>query len=201
MPMNDPRLVFDAAPHTYHWDGRKMFSVSEVLRENALSGSDWFTEGSRARGTYVHDGIALFHENELDIASIVPEYRGYFDAYFRFYEQYQPDVEHQECFLCDPLRGYAGKGDIVLRPSGSPFRKLIDVKTGAVPPSVGLQTAAYAAPLCEVLGDPYIERACLRLGENGAFELIPLEDPTDWDHFEAALRLLHWRVQHGRYGS
>lgn len=208
MPMNDPRLAFDKAAHTYAWEGRPLFGVSEILKEAGMTGSDWFTPESCQRGSYVHSGIALFHAGELDEAAIEPAYRPFFEAYFRFVERCKPDVLHQECRLADPDLGYGGTGDLVCgvelvgtefpSPALCPYVE-IDIKTGAVPSSVGPQTAAYGRIIAQAMGLPYIHRAYLHLQPSGQYALGWLDDFDDERVFLEALDILNWRRRHGRY--
>jgi hypothetical protein len=207
MPMNDPRLVFEPVAHTYHWEGRRLPSVSEVMRFGGLTHAKWFTDAARARGQYVHQGIVLWHVGELDVAAIEPAYRGYFEAYWRWINRHQPDVRHMECRVANALKGVAGTADQVIfgeiigveRPVMSwdiaPWTCL-DIKTGGVPRSVGPQTALYGEEIADALVQPYVHRAVLNLRADGTYKFNWLEDMSDHDVFSWALGLYHWSGGH-----
>lgn len=201
--LNDSRLVFDAQAHAYTLDGRALVSVTTALTEAGLIDPRHWTDEARDRGTAVHEAIALHTGGVLDLALVYPVYRPYVDGYLRFVEESRVVVEESERRLCDPVLGYAGTLDLLVAWTSEDGQRvtrrgLIDIKTGSVPPSVGPQTAAYLR--CARAWFPAgtaIYRFALHLPGDGTYRLVPLTNAQDELDFLAALRVAHFRRQHG----
>jgi hypothetical protein len=65
---NDLRLAFDDATHTYSLGPLTLTSVTQVLAMTGLARFDapWFSDAVKARGTYLHEAIAIDVEGDLD---------------------------------------------------------------------------------------------------------------------------------------
>lgn len=192
--MDTAPLTFDETAHRYTLDGRELPSVTRVLRDAGLidCSAPWFTEAVRDRGTFVHQAIALLVEGDLDWDTLDPGLVPYVQAFDRWRLDGGFIVEACELRLCDETLGYAGTADLLAKrwsgATGSWVSYLIDVKCGAVPPSVGPQTAAYLRCLAH---EGWRFRAVLNLRPDAAYRFDLLEDPEDEDDFLAALRLFH----------
>ncbi len=199
---HDLPLVFDAVAHRYFVGERELPSVTRILDEARLSdfSKPWFTDAVKERGQFVHDAIALDNAGALDYETLDPLLVGYVDGWRRYLEESGASVEHFEQSVCDRLVGYAGTLDaIVLEPSqrGPMRRTVIDIKP-ALYPSVGPQVAAYARAARELYPTTVLfQRAALVLPGDGTYRREPLTDTTDEPTFLAAVRIFHWRAQHG----
>jgi hypothetical protein len=178
-------LAFDPARHAYTHDGQEQVSVTGVLREAGLIEARWYTEDAAVRGTYVHEAIAMLHENDLDVSSLDPAIAPFVEAYQRFQAESGFQQQAWEQRVCDPALRCAGTVDLVGRfpdALGAGRVDLLDIKTGTVPTWVGYQTAGYAQ-----LGWIQARRWCLQLTADATYKLHPLTGRRDRDVFLAAL--------------
>ena len=133
-------LAFDAADHSYAFDGATIPSVTQVLEDCGIIDYSEIPAGIRTmaleRGRFVHE-VCQFHD-EGDLGEFDPKLAGYLDAWKRFRAEFgfTPDlIEHRG--HCQQW-GYAGTLD---RRSDN---VLLDIKTNCAPPWTAFQTAAYA---------------------------------------------------------
>lgn len=179
-------LRFDAEQHRYFAGTRELPSVTTVLREAGLIDTTFYTEDARDRGTTVHLAIQALDEGHG--THVDPEIAPYVAAYQRFCELTRPVWSHIEHRIADEALGYAGTLDRAGALAGA--KTVVDVKTGTVPPWVGLQTAAYR----RCLPEPHTwRRAALQLKADGSFSLHDLTDRRDEAVFLAALTLVQWK--------
>lgn len=195
----DDPVLFDFEPieHAYHYAGRRLPSVTDVLKDVGLldTSGPWFTEEVRTRGSYVHRAIELWAGGRLDEAVLDPMLAPYLAAYQRWATDERIEILGTEERVFDTALGYAGTLDIRGRKliAGRTHLVVVDVKTGQVPPSVAVQLAAYARPLAG-FHHPY----SLRLCADGTYESRSLVGDIGADEdWLAALRLYHWRTRHG----
>jgi len=170
--------------HHYFWNGNRVPGVTEILQSEGFIDTTWFTEASRDRGSYVHEACQYLLENDLAWDEIDEEYRPWIESFAQWVEAVRPEVVELETLHYSETWGYAGQLDWLLQIDGELW--LIDGKTGAVSPWVGLQTAAY-----EHLLDPIahtVRRAALKLRKDGKqASLVPQKDSQDWPDFLHAL--------------
>lgn len=199
---NDPRLQFDAEAHVYAIGDRRLPSVTQVLADVGVAdfSDPHFSDDVKARGRRIHHAIALDVEEALDDDTVTAELQPYIEGWRRFVAESSVEIEFWERPVCDPALGYAGTLDgIVILPQGrGPTRRtVLDVKR-ALYPSAGPQVAAYARCARDLYPSPVLlNRAALVLPGDGSYRLHMLVDATDEYTFLAALRLYHWRRQHG----
>lgn len=190
-----PELRFDEAAHAYYLGAQRLPSVTQVLAQL----EDWSKvdpvalELARVRGTHIHRMVDLDVHGNLDEESLAPEYHGYLRQWRKFLAETRFKPLLAECRVHDEIHGYAGTFD--LAGTLGPRFMLVDVKSGLVPRTVPLQTAAYlhAAVRCGKF-PASAERAALRLHED-SYRFFPIEShyASDLADFTAALRLHHWR--------
>lgn len=195
----DDPVLFDFEPveHVYHYAGRRLPSVTEILKDVGLIdvSGPWFTDEARTRGTYVHRAIELFAAGRLDESSVHESLVPYFTAFQRWLVDERIEVLGTEERVFDTTLGYAGTLDIrgMRQVAGRTHLIVADVKTGAMPPSVAVQLAAYSRTLTG-FHHPY----SLRLTPGGSYESRSLVTDIGADEdWLAALRLYHWRTRHG----
>lgn len=186
-------LKFDAATHTYSWNGITIPSVTQVLGQLvdlSMIPRD-VLERKRQIGQWVHAAIELDLNDDLDEESIDDEWRGYFDGWRKFKAESGFVMQEAEQQVFSPKFGYAGTLDLLgeLPKLG---QALIDTKcTAMLYPTVGPQTAAYA----EARGVTKAGRFALQLKPNGTYNLHPCKDRSDFGVFTAALTLFNWRAK------
>lgn len=199
---NDPRLAFDAETHTYTLGGRRLFSVTRVLGLSGLAAFDspWFSDAVKARGSALHEAIALEVEEALDEESLDDEQRGGLEGFRAFVRDTGAEVEYWERFLCDPDLGVAGRMDGILRMTdagGRRARWLVDIKR-ALYPCAAIQLAAYQDMAIALYEQPVVlRRAALVLPGDGRYKFEPFTDSADRTTWMSALRVVHWRNAHG----
>jgi hypothetical protein len=188
-----PLLAFDPAAHRYTLGDRVLPSVTQVLSAMTCDdASRFFTEASRERGTAVHLACQQIDEGQADGAAFSSSpYAGYIGAYWAFVSLVQPQWEGIEQRVVDELAGYAGTLDRTGTIQGQ--RVIVDIKTGTVPATVGLQLAAYR----RCLPNPVAwARYSLLLHDDTTYRWTPHTDRHDEAVFLAALRLYRWRQEH-----
>lgn len=210
----EPALnLFDADRHIYTSNGRWFPSVTQVLSEERFINFAGIPESTlaeaRARGTYVHQVLHLYLEDDFDIDDCDPRFRGYLDSAIAYLAEAKIKplrdsdgkpmaVEYR--FWHQP-RMFAGTVDYVgWDPDG--VLALTDFKSGnPTDVAADLQTAAYECGirdcLLPTLTEPYtgpIRRRAVRLFRDGApGKPEPYNDPHDLAIFFAALTCVHYR--------
>lgn len=208
------RLRFESEAHRYLLSGverpRELLSVTktfEIALEGTL-GEDYWTEEARQRGSFTHQAILYHSQHDLDLNTLHPIVKPFFDGYLKFVDDYQPEILHAEQPVFDEVSGYAGTFDLLcrLRRPGVVVSRaleldLVDVKSGAIPWTVGMQTAAYKRPVQLVYPGFLIRRWALNLRADGSYKL---EEVSRWkdarDHerqFLAVLLTAQLKLLHG----
>jgi len=155
-----------------------------MLRED-----NWSPEAALTRGRLVHRATEIIDKEEgggLDWPSLHPVLVPYCEAYLSFRQVFgfvpktieEPVVNHKY--------RYRGTPDRVTD------NILLDIKTGAVHPVEGPQTAAYAECFRRKL-----RRLTVHLMPNGKFTVQEWKDRADFPTFLACLQLFQWRIKHG----
>lgn len=207
------RLAFEPRQHRYVLDGRQrprdMMAVTKAIElafEGTL-GEEYWTQESRDRGSFTHQAILYHSQHDLDLNSLHPIVRPYFDGYLRFLGEYQPEILHAEQPVFDEALGYAGTFDLLcrLRRPGVVVSRaleldLIDVKSGTVPWTVGMQLAAYKRPVQLVYAGLLIRRWALNLRKDGTYTLDEVsrwKDAREHERqFLAALTVAQLKREH-----
>ncbi len=179
---------FDPIAHRYTLDGRVLPSVTQILR-----GLDDFSkvparvlEQARDRGQRVHAACNLDVLGILDENTVDDEVAPYLAQFRRFLRESGFTPTLTECRVYDDKLWYAGTLDLFGDLPGC-IDVQIDIKSGAIPRSVGPQTAAYANGLYKRAGLMTRRRYTLKL-EAGKYSLIPLDSTDDFGAFCRALK-------------
>jgi hypothetical protein len=197
-PRLQPVLAFDEASHTYTLDGRKVPSVTGVLKAlpNDYAMVDpAVLEQAAGLGRDVHKLIELDLADRLDVNSLDDELVDYLLQWqaFRATSGFQPILS--EARVASPRYRYAGTLDLFGRLNGRLV--LIDAKrTAAVPRSAGPQTAGYELALRESRPDllpvgTFVDRFALHL-KRDKWQLVPFRDTADQRVFLSALTIHNW---------
>lgn len=191
------KLSFDPATHTYRVGGVVYPSVTEVLgpAETFAGMFDGVPaeafETASARGTYVHEGMALLVRGSLDWDSLVEPWAQYIHTGARFLADSGIVVTGSEVPVYSEQLRVAGTIDLLGLWRHRPV--LIDYKaSAAVPPTVGPQTAGYHRLYRDLYGgSKRMHRYCVHLSPT-EYRVISLEDSRDEQIFLSSLNLFHW---------
>lgn len=189
-------IQFDEASHTYTVNGRRLPSVTEILKPVSADFGmvdPGVLDNARNRGVAVDKMIELHERDQLDHGALSDEMLGYLAAW----EQFKTDtgfvvldVQHR---VADARLGYAGTADVIgVNRNG--VGSVIDIKcTAADVPSVGPQTAAYAK------AEGVVGRYVLYLRPNSSGVIVPnlkpLTSAQDWNVFLACLTVHRFKNQ------
>ena len=149
-------------------------------------------ERARRFGQHVHAATDLLDRNNLDEETLDSGLVAHLDGYKLFLLETGFTVTHSEEQLYNPRQKYAGTLDKRGIWKGTTW--VLDLKSGAVPRTVGLQTAAYQQA-CE---EKPRRRLGLQLLPNN-YKLHACEDPADWSYFVSFLnvhRYMHKGITH-----
>jgi len=192
-------LIFNQDRHEYSDDGIIMPSVTQILVDNGVIDTTWFTEAGKDRGTAVHLALKYMDQGDLDADTVDEDLHGYLYAYEKFkretrFASYPEGIEQP---LADSQRRVAGTPDRVGAMFGN--RAIIDFKTGCLEPWVALQLAGYE-DLVRLGDSPFltpeeygIERYALQLKKDGKYKLRQFADSNDAYIFKAMTGIYHWK--------
>jgi len=180
--------------------------VTELGREAAIAAVAKRGEGERDRkggiGTRAHKAVEALLAGQDPVLD--PDTAPLFDQYQRFVEDWRFTPEWSEAAVCSERYGYAGTFDLYGKVGGR--RALVDIKTGYVAATAGIQLAAYGH--ADYIGKPgtadrwkvpevdvYL---VLKLQADG-YRLIPFDvTRAEVAAFLAAAHLLSWTRNEGR---
>lgn len=189
--MHAATLRFDEAQHRYYIGSRELPSVTKIL--SMLDSFEHVPpdvlEAARIFGTHVHMAVDLDNKGVLDEEALDPQLLPYLQGWRRFRAESGFEILHSEQRVVHELLGYAGTLDVVGNFRGS--FALLDVKSGALPRSVGYQTAAYVEAYGAMFGMKPGRRFCLQLSPEFAigYKLHALTKRTDWNGFVSCLNV------------
>jgi hypothetical protein len=187
MLSTEPGLTFDRAGHVYRYGGRVVPSVTQVLGmlQDFSNIDPDLLERSAEFGKHVHAMIDLETRGELDEEALDGELLPYLNQWRLFLRESGFKVTASEKQIYHPILGYAGTCDTLI---GQQTSWVLEVKSGAVPRSVGAQLAAYQ----QALSPKPRRRLCLKLTAND-YRLHECKDPRDFSLFVSCLNV--WRFQ------
>lgn len=193
------QLTFFDENHVYEVDGKKIPSVSEVMRfasREVYAGIDqWRLDNAADRGTRVHDAtLAVDANGSADVdADIAP----YVEAYVGFLKKFHPHYIASELALADTRRWFAGRLDrcaIINKKC-----VLMDIKTSARVETrlVQAQLTAYAWLWERNRPEKLDELYVLHLMGDGQFRFRRIE--RDDEYWSALLTLQHKFTKKGEF--
>lgn len=188
-----PGLTFDEDSHIYRMDGLEVPSVSaimEPLSRAKYSGISAKTLANAAeKGTSVHNGIENFIK--FGIVDVPEEYKGYFDAFLKWWDQYKPVPVASEVRLFNQAYRYAGTADLFAFVED--ILTLIDFKSTYTVSEMtcGVQLEAYARASISMGIEPKAKKI-LHLQRDGKFKYIDFK-PNDLERWRVftALKTVH----------
>lgn len=174
-------FAFDEESHEGSYDGQRVKSVTTILHEEGFIDTSFFTEYGRVKGTYTHDAVSLFLNNNLDEGSIDEAIKGRFEAFKKFKAETGFKLIEHEVRHFEPVWRFTGKPDLV----GELYNKfsIIDLKPWSLQWWTKYQVAAYTM----FYYDAHAHRYALRLGDDGRYRLVPYESREDIYDWKAIL--------------
>jgi len=196
------QVDFDVEHHIYRLrtNGVRIRSVTDAL--SVVTNFDHVPpdvlETARRFGSQVHKTVHYFLMSDLDERSLHPLLKARLDQFKQFLVDSKFEVLHTERIVIDPAHRYCGTLDLTgLMPRRkSKVSALIDLKSGAVPKTVGLQTAGYQYA-CE---ERPRKRFALQLKED-SYRLIALEDERDYSWFISCLNVYKLSLKDNPYSE
>lgn len=187
-------LKLDEATHTYTMNGRVVPSVTQALSviNNLDQVAFELLERKRIFGVHCHRMVDYFNRGELDESDLDTELARYLFQYKRFLHESRFAVVESESKVFEASLGYAGTFDILALRTRQDW--LIDLKSGAVPKTVGPQTAGYQ----RAHEKRPRRRAYLQLKRDG-YQFKELCDPSDFMIFLSALNC--YKFKNPRLGN
>ncbi len=188
-------IEFRPDTHEYRVRGRVVPSVTTVLGILTDFGAVPAEVLARAAefGTHVHQACALWTRGILDEAALDPALAPYLAQWQRFVVESGAEIRDSELMVYHRGLQYAGTLDVLAE-----WRNglcIIDIKTGAVPRTVGAQTEAYRrAYESQECGVMPRRRYCVQLTAD-AYKVHSLTDPGDFALFQSCLNV--WRFRNG----
>ncbi len=136
-------LAFEPLAHSYLIDGRRVASVTEVLRHVGYYDPSRYGHDPkyRQRGSAVHAACRLMDSGRYDEQQTHEEIRPYAKQYAEFLALTGFVARAWEVAMIDTEKQVGGTLDIIGECRGEIW--LIDIKSGGLPNLVGVQLAAY----------------------------------------------------------
>ena len=211
--MNPARFEIEFAEdeHKYRLNGKPVPSVTTILSHEGLSGSAFWKESDRQRGTAVHRIALLIGSRPIkgstaeeivanspwDPLTTSPALVGYGLGVARFYLESGIVPKSVECRVGSLRYSLAGTLDgFGQMPTGE--RILWDFKSGIPQESAHLQTAGYCMMLEETYGVKVDLRTVVQVMPTGEYKMLPPRPVggTDLSIFLSAVSLYHWRARY-----
>jgi hypothetical protein len=212
MPITPIKITCDD-DHRYHLrcnDGkmREVPSVTEIMRDVGYypwtfkkrepdDGSVRFPSededkrmNAARRGTAVHK-ITEDLDRGQEIGPVDPELLPYVEAYKKFRKENDITITNIERFVYNEEFWYAGALDRVMTINGTP--SIVDIKTGVVLKTTGLQLAAYRFAWEKMGGDKGLVRIALHLNNTEKYKSVTYRSSEDLPNFLAAVRVYHFK--------
>lgn len=176
----------------YFHNGRRVPSVTEILKNASLIDTRWYSEETAWRGSVVHECTRLDDLGDLDESSVPPEVQGYLDAWRRAKEDFGftrfDEIEEER--TCSEFGG---------RPDRIVDGRVVDLKSGTLQPATAIQLAAYAY-LADRMN--WLERLGIELHDDGTYKPFVFsirEHRQDRALFFSALGIHNWKLLKGVY--
>jgi hypothetical protein len=195
-------LTFDAASHTYFWQGRRVPNVTRILDEVVVDFSRVDRQTllyAQRLGTAVHKACELDDLGDLVEESVSPVVRPYLEAYRRFKRECSPHWDAIEEKVFHRVHQFAGTLDRRGEVFGA--RAILDIKSGIEHPAVAMQTSAYLQTHCDDFHISPIgwKRFALYLRDDGTYcprEIDKTPHVMDFRDFLSALNVYRWKERH-----
>jgi len=156
-------LTFNPETHEYALEGKHIPGVNEILKAGGILPNFNFpqAEYKRQLGTYVHQAIKMYFEDNLDEDSLQSPIKEYFEGFKKFHKENPINPLEVEKILYSKKWGFAGTTDCF-------DNKLYDWKVSAsIYDTYYLSMAGYEILVEEHLGYKPEEVIIVQLKPNG----------------------------------
>jgi hypothetical protein len=191
-------VIFHEPDHTYRDEGGVLLPsvtlvINSVLVDPETRRFSLGNEEAMERGRKVHEycqqvSDLLAAGEEIDEDSID---QAYVAGWIKFIRDSGYKPEAWEGTVCHATYRYAGRYDT--RGRLGKKAAIVDIKTGGLPETVGVQLAAYA----EATGLRGLARYSVQLPGDGNYRLTEWTDRADWPTFCGALAVYNWKLKKG----
>lgn len=148
-------------------------------------------EHARTRGTFVHDAVRMYLNNDLNTDNPMEGYRGYVEAFIKFSKEHNLTVWDSEGFIKSDKLMTAGEFDLVgmINSDVSSPAYLFEIKTPTTMPlTAPLQVAAYVKLWNECKKNKIFGGYGLHLKKNGTYRLYKYDLIKYGKWFESIVR-------------
>lgn len=196
-----PQIDFNPDTHTYRLksDGKLIPGVSKILKSCGLIPSEIYKKHGQyfaVKGEVIHQTCALWLENDLDEDTLDESVKPYLGAFIFFLKTTRFKPASWEELVYNENLNYAGRYDIIGELNGKEV--IIDIKTGHIPKTTGLQLALYdMATRAHKTPITYRHRFALQLKEDQKFKLVEYQDINDYIVAESLVDVYHWKKRNG----
>lgn len=198
-------LMFDAATHAFSVEGRRVPSVTQILRDAGLVDYEHCTEEGKWRGSGIHRAIHIELTQGLDWTSIPETWHPYVGAARQYVDDHHAAIVEIERQVVSRIFGFAGVLDAILalharcNPwcGGPRLSSLTDWKSGAPVKATALQLAGYQHAYYEETHILVPHRVAVQLKPDGTCHPTEYTNRTDRDRFLAALTIANLRREYG----
>lgn len=177
------RVLTMDAEHVYRLDGQVIPGNTTILKDMGIVDTTWYTEDSRARGTYVHAASELIDQNDLHWPDVPSPYKPFLEGWVLFLKE-SGFITWKSELPVYHSQGFATTLDRIGILNGRAV--LLEIKTGTVPKWAMLQTAGQMLAARERFKTGELEleafptaRFVVQLSSDGKYRLIPREN--EWD--------------------
>jgi hypothetical protein len=184
-------IQFDPETHSFSADGRRIPSVTQILKAGGWIDDHYYTEQGRKRGENVHQATALLDQQILDWTSLSEEIRAYVEVYERARAELKLGIRRIECIV-HKGRLWAGIED--REAMWKRQLTIVDLKTGTPTLADKLQIAGYGATHVK---PPRLLLLYLKSDGYKVVELAHAECEEFGLAWERIVSLYHWRKAHG----
>ena len=185
------RPDFDEKNHEYRYGGKKLPSVTTVIKEALNIQYPDYAIYHATRGTFVHKAIELYLNGNLDFSSIDETIKPYLDSFIAFQEKAKIEPLLLEERFADKNITFAGTVDIVGKVKGKTY--LFDIKTGQKQDSYNAQMAGYKKLLND--NDIEIDGIYILDLKPAVCKVIKVENIEKyWGLFEGMLRVYWYKL-------
>ncbi|MBI4395467.1 MAG: hypothetical protein HY548_00130 [Elusimicrobia bacterium] len=198
-------FTFDEKRHEFRLNGRKLDSITQILKARGFINEEYYNEEGRVRGTAVHRACWYYDEGDLYWPELDDRIKGYVLGWEKFRQETGFEPEVIELPLYHPLLNFAGIPDRAGQLGGR--RAIVEIKSGGVGAWAALQTGAQELLLRQgrTFGqrtDSFkdytgpVDRYAVQLFDDGAYKIHPFNEYGDKNIFTAELSSLNWRKNH-----
>lgn len=192
-------IDFDPSNHTYKLDGMPCVGMTRMMKECGLSPTAFYADGPhRERGKAIHRATNYIDDGTFDRDETSPVLIPYLDQYTYAIRHFgaRPVPGAGELLVASRIYRVCGTLDNLWEVGNELW--LVDLKTGSMPPLVGVQVAGYDRGLQETYSIKVDSRLALQLDGDGSRPVVKFFNESRWDSLFCATALIwHEREKHG----